>query len=89
VAYVSEESGKREIYVQAFSPGGAAGTDAARTKVSEGGGSHPRWRRDGKELFYLDAGGTLGITTAQMMAVDVTAVQLLKPESRRLCFEPC
>ena len=72
LAYVSDESGKREIYVQAFSPGGSADTDAARTKVSEGGGSYPRWRRDGKELFYLDA-GTLGVNSAQMMAVDVTA----------------
>jgi Tol biopolymer transport system component len=73
LAYVSDESGKREIYVKPFSPGGSAGTDAARTKVSEGGGSYPRWRRDGKELFYLDL-QQLGVNAnLQLLAVDVTA----------------
>jgi Tol biopolymer transport system component len=49
IAYASDESGKWEIYVAAF-PG-----PGDRWQVSNGGGSQPMWRRDGKELFYLGA----------------------------------
>src|SRR5262245_8015253 len=53
VAYASNESGKWEIHVAPFpGPGG-------NWKVSTGGGSEPRWRRDGKELFYLAPDGKL------------------------------
>jgi len=51
VAYDSNESGRYEIYVRAFSPG-QPGT-GGKWPVSTGGGQDPRWRRDGKELFYL------------------------------------
>lgn len=47
VAYVSNDSGKDEIYVVSFPNAGA------RVRVSTGGGSQPRWRRDGRELYYL------------------------------------
>jgi Tol biopolymer transport system component len=47
VAYESTESGSGEIYVQRF-PGGGG-----KVRVSPGGGVQPRWRRDGRELFYL------------------------------------
>jgi Tol biopolymer transport system component len=63
VAYVSNDSDRREIYVRAFSPSGATGRGV--TPVSRGGGSSPRWRVDGKELFYVSANGTL-------MSVDIT-----------------
>jgi eukaryotic-like serine/threonine-protein kinase len=47
VAYFSVESGRPEVYVVPFpGPGG-------KWQVSTGGGSWPRWRRDGKEIFYL------------------------------------
>ena len=47
VAYVSDESGREEIYVRPFlRPGGAV-------RISTGGGRSPRWRRDGKEIFYM------------------------------------
>jgi Tol biopolymer transport system component len=49
VAYVSNESGRDEVYLITFpTPGG-------RFQVSVNGGSSPKWRRDGKELYYLDA----------------------------------
>jgi Tol biopolymer transport system component len=51
IAYDSNESGTREVYVQAFSTSGSPG----RWQVSKGGGLHPQWRGDGKELFYLAA----------------------------------
>jgi hypothetical protein len=53
-------SGDAEIYVEAF----PAGTD--RVRISTKGGSQPRWRSDGKELFYLSRDNT-------MMAVDIDA----------------
>ena len=59
VAYNSDESKHGyEIYVQSFPAG------AGKFQVSSGGGTQPRWRRDGKELFYIAGDGKL-------MAVDV------------------
>jgi hypothetical protein len=47
LAYDSDESGRSEVYVQAFpGPGG-------KWQISSAGGSLPRWRGDGKEIFYL------------------------------------
>jgi len=50
VAYSSDERGKWEVYVVPFSSGHAP---AAKRMVSERGGSHPEWSRDGKQLYYL------------------------------------
>jgi len=47
IAYVSNESGRNEVYVAPFP--GAGG----KWQVSTAGGSAPRWRRDGLELFYM------------------------------------
>jgi eukaryotic-like serine/threonine-protein kinase len=60
VAYVSGDSGIDEVYVAPF-PG-----PGARVQVSSGGGSEPRWRRDGQELFYLSP-------ELKMMAAQITA----------------
>jgi eukaryotic-like serine/threonine-protein kinase len=49
LAYMSSESGKREVYVEPFPATGE------RWQVSTRGGTEPRWRGDGTELFYLDA----------------------------------
>jgi hypothetical protein len=62
VAYDSNESGRYEIYVRRFSPGEVSGT--GKWPVSTGGGEQPRWRGDGKELFYLGP-------DRRMMAVEV------------------
>jgi serine/threonine-protein kinase len=59
LAYVSDESGRREIYVQSF-PG-----PGARTQVSAGGGTWPRWGPQSDEIFYLDP------VSKQMMAASV------------------
>jgi Tol biopolymer transport system component len=53
VAYASDESGQWEIYATTFP--GAAG----KWQVSSGGGTEPRWSRDGKEIFYIAPGGML------------------------------
>ena len=49
LAYTSNESGVGEVVVQPF-PDPSSG----RWLISTGGGSAPRWRRDGRELFYVD-----------------------------------
>ena len=61
VAYQSDESGRPEIYVRRFpaQPGGEW------RQVSTSGGSQPRWRLDGKELYYIAPDGKL-------MAVPIT-----------------
>jgi Tol biopolymer transport system component len=56
IAYRSDKSGRPEIYVRPTSE--SAGEDTEWT-ISNGGGTMPRWRRDGKELFYFTGGGTL------------------------------
>lgn len=53
LAYASETSGAQEVWVQSFPDG-----EVSR-QVSAAGGSEPRWRRDGNELFYLANGRTL------------------------------
>jgi len=53
IAYQSDESGRFEVYVQPF-PG-----PGTRVQVSNNGGAQARWRRDGKELFYIALDGTL------------------------------
>ncbi len=50
LAYVSDESGRFEVYVEPFrdrSPG-----SVTRERVTNGGGSDPRWSREGRELFF-------------------------------------
>ncbi len=60
VAYASNETGEWEIYVTTFP--GAAG----KFQVSRGGGSEPRWRGDGKEMFYLSPSGMLMAVTVNL-----------------------
>ena len=74
VAYASDDSGKMEVYVQAFPQAGN------RRRVSSGGGSEPRWRRDGGELFYLAADGKL-------MAVPVRLTPSFEPGTPRPLFQ--
>jgi serine/threonine protein kinase len=59
MAYVSNESGRPEIYVQPFP------TTGSRWIVSAGGGTEPRWRADGRELFYLSADGRVMAVTIE------------------------
>ena len=58
IAYYSDESGPYEVYVQPFPASGA------KWQISSGGGMQPRWRSDGKEMFFMAPNRTL-------MAVDV------------------
>jgi Tol biopolymer transport system component len=53
IAYASNETGGMEVYVSPFP------SINGKWQVSTAGGSEPRWRQDGKELFYLSAEGKI------------------------------
>ena len=57
IAYVSDESGRAEIYAQPFPPTGT------KWQISGSGGDSPRWRADGRALYYIEGG--------RLQAVDV------------------
>ena len=53
LTYISLESGRFEVYVEPFRRRGE------KVRVSPNGGGQPRWRGDGKEIFYLSPDGRL------------------------------
>jgi Tol biopolymer transport system component len=53
IAYVSNESGTFEVYVQPLPSMGA------RWQVSQGGGLQPQWASDGREIYYLGSDTSL------------------------------
>ena len=57
LAFTSNESGRAELYLQAFRSGDAPAVIGERHLVSRAGAQAVRWRRDGRELFYLDFNG--------------------------------
>jgi Tol biopolymer transport system component len=65
VAYRSNQTGRREIYVSPF-PG-----PGAPQQVSRGGGIQPRWRRDGQELFYIGSDNQLMAVRIRLAAKTV------------------
>jgi hypothetical protein len=73
VAYTSNESGQFEVYVRDFPKG------ASRWQISTNGGFAPRWRRDGKEIFYVAKG--------KLMAVPVTTQPAFAPGTPAPLFE--
>jgi Tol biopolymer transport system component len=56
IAYSSDESGRYEVYVESFPERGG------KRQISTSGGSGPRWRGDGKELYYQAPDGKLMAT---------------------------
>jgi serine/threonine protein kinase len=74
MAYQSDETGRYEIYVQHIPPNGT------KFQISATGGASPRWRRDGKELFYLAPG-------PKLMALSVKTGPVFEPAQARVLFE--
>jgi Tol biopolymer transport system component len=75
VAYASDETGSFEVYVQSFPIG------AGKFRISGAGGSQPRWRRDGKELFYISA-------AAKLTAVAVKTAPDFEFDAPQTLFDP-
>ena len=78
IAYVSEESGTREVYVASFPD------PRTRLQVSNQGGLAPRWRPDGKQLFYLSPSGQL---TAVGVSSKGSTLQLESPKPLFQAFQ--
>jgi len=74
VAYISDESGKDEIYIQSFPASGA------KAQISNGGGVYARWRGDGKELFYLTPDRKLMAVPIKAGATDGLAIPLFEAQ---------
>jgi Tol biopolymer transport system component len=77
IAYVSNESGLNEVYVAPFDDTG--GVPAGKWQVSTNGGGAPRWRPDGKEIFFLTSDSMLmaAEVSARGSALEVGAVKPL------------
>jgi serine/threonine protein kinase len=67
VVYSSDLSGQSEIYVTPFS------RPSERRQISMNGGGRPRWRRDGKELYYIALDGKLMATETRISEKSVDA----------------
>jgi Tol biopolymer transport system component/predicted Ser/Thr protein kinase len=73
VAYTSNESGLNQIYVQTFPSG-------AKWQISKDGGVQPRWRGDGRELFYRTP-------DQSVMAVDIRTSAAVEPGTPKVLFQ--
>ena len=69
IAYESDDSGRREVFVRGYAPERDPPFSTRRWPVSTAGGSRPRWSHDGAELYYVSPEG-------QMLAVPIE----VKPE---------
>jgi hypothetical protein len=67
MAYGSNEAGTVEVYVSSFP------TPSKKVRISSGGGRQPRWRGDGKELFYLVPADRM------LMSVPIQTAPALQP----------
>jgi Tol biopolymer transport system component len=81
VAYKSDESGKGEIYVRSFSQASVQKSETSgKWQISVGGGSGPRWRGDGRELYYRAPNG-------KVMAVAITPGTAFQFETPKPLFQ--
>ena len=76
LAYVSDESGQREVYVRPF-----PNTDTGKWQVSRGGGQRPAWAPDGRELFYRR------LADSAMMAVPIETEPTFAPGNPVVLFD--
>ena len=74
MAYASNESGQPQVYIQSIP---ASGT---KFQISSAGGVQPRWRRDGKEFFYISADNKL-------MAVPVKITETVETGPSKALFD--
>jgi Tol biopolymer transport system component len=71
IAFEADDSGRSEVYAAPFA------APMERRRISPNGGSYPRWRRDGRAIFYRASGGQLQEAELRMAGdvVDVTSVR--------------
>jgi len=81
VAYTSDETGSNEIYVRRFhqNSAGSSSGEGEKWMVSKGRGMAPRWRMDGRELFYRASDG-------QIMTVQINPGPVFRAETAKPLF---
>ena len=72
ITYSSDESDRREVYVQRFAPDRTPAAAVGKWQISTDGGDKPRWSADGRELFYL-------APDRKLMAVPIKSGATLEP----------
>jgi eukaryotic-like serine/threonine-protein kinase len=75
VAYVSDESGNPEVYVRSF-----PASDGGKWQISTDGGYQPKWRQDGKELFFISG-------SRKLIAVNVKTGASFEASGSKELFE--
>jgi Tol biopolymer transport system component len=82
IAYSSDESGHEEIYARQFSQDSNGTTSGAGGKwlISTGGGGQPRWRGDGRQLYYISS-------DEKLMAVEVTSDPIFRAGVPKVLFQ--
>ena len=75
LAYSSNETGRSEVYVRPFPQG------PGRIQVSVDGGVYPRWRRDSRELYFLNLVSMGGMMASELR---VTGASIARTVPRRL-----
>jgi serine/threonine-protein kinase len=81
LAYVSNESGREEVYVQPY-PG-----PGERHLISTNGGEQPAWSPNGRELFYVQSGLNSGSSARTMMSVKVATAPAFQAGTPEPMFE--
>jgi Tol biopolymer transport system component len=72
IAYTSNESGRDQVYVQST-------VRPTKIQISNNGGSQPRFRHDGRELYYL-------APTNEIMAVSISSGPVIRASEPRILF---
>ena len=81
IAYVSDQYGMKEVYLRQLlkGPDSALAVSGGMLQISQGGGNGPRWRGDGRELYYL-------ASTGDIMTVEVTGKEEMEVGNPRPLF---
>lgn len=84
IAYSSDETGRNEVFVRAFSPDASEGSAESGGKwmISRDGGRYPWWRPDGKELLYA-----YGAQAPKVMSVEVTSNPVFQAGQPKVAFD--
>jgi Tol biopolymer transport system component len=80
MAYTSDETGSYQIYIRPFVPDAPVSPAGTKVRVSAEGVADYCWRKDGKELFYIDDQG-------KVMAVDVKLGSIAEVGTPRKVFD--
>ncbi|HEV2194812.1 MAG TPA: protein kinase [Candidatus Acidoferrum sp.] len=73
LAYVSNETGRNEVYVMPF------GNGSGKWQISTGGGDSSVWERDGKQLFYRESGNIMGVDVRTQPAFTASTPRVIVP----------